>query len=575
MKKRSIAAVFFTMVLGMTTCVGLADDEMFTDRDRKSEYNEAKSAYIQLNGDSAVCDSDAVSISGSTVTILDEGTYIFSGSLENGMIIVNADEKDKPQIVLDGVSIHSESSAALYILEGDKVIVTLAEGTENTLSSGESFIAIDENEIDAAVFSKQDLTFNGSGSLTVTSPAGHGIVSKDDLVLTGGTYKVTSASHGLDANDSIRIDGAELEIISGKDGLHAENNDDAELGFVYIENGTFIIEAEGDGISAGAYMQIENGSFDIVSGGGSENAEQQTSDYWGGFGGRMGGGMKGGGTRGGMDSSNNQTQSEDESTDGSTSIKGIKANGNLVINNGTFLLDTADDAIHSNASVTINGGSFEIASGDDAVHAEETLTVSDGTIKVTESYEGLEGLHIEISGGVMELVSSDDGLNAAGGTDQSGFGGMRGNDMFGGTSNGSIVISGGSIFMNASGDGIDSNGTLEISGGEIKIYGPTSGDTAVLDYDTTAVITGGTFVGTGSYMMAQTFSSSEQGVIALSVGNQAAGTKVTLTDKEGNVLIEAEPNLSYAITILSCPEMVSGETYTVTVGTASGDFTAN
>ena len=181
------------------------------------------------------------------------------------MLVVDAPDTAKVQLVFDGVPITSRTSAALYVLEADKVFLTLAEGTENALSNGGEFVAVDDNNIDAALFSKQDLTLNGAGSLTVTSPAGHGVVCKDDLVITGGTYTVYAASHGIDANDSVRIADGLLTLDAGKDGIHAENNDDASLGYVYISGGTLRIEAEGDGVSAGSTMQLEGGSLDTVS----------------------------------------------------------------------------------------------------------------------------------------------------------------------------------------------------------------------------------------------------------------------------------------------------------------------
>ncbi len=553
-----------------------ADEDMFTDRDGKIEYDESKTVSVQLNGDSATSSSNSVKISGSTVTITEEATYVISGTLTDGMIIVNAEDTAKLQIVLNGVDITSKTSAALYILEADKVFVTLADGKTNTLANGGSFTAIDENNIDAAVFSKQDLTFNGSGSLMVISPAAHGIVCKDDLVFTGGTYTVNSASHGLDANDSVRISySTKLTIDAGKDGIHCENTDDASLGFIYISNGTFNIEAEGDGIAASAYVQIENGTFDLIIGGGSENGSKEHSDNFGGF---MGGGH-GGGRPGEMRPGGSQgsTTTIDES---STSMKGIKATNSLLISGGTFKIDSADDSVHSDVSVTINGGAFEIASGDDAIHAEENLTITAGTFNITESYEGLEALNIKVMGGDIKLVASDDGLNAAGGTDSSGTTGGR-DGMFGGgfggmsSGNGSIVISGGNLYVKASGDGIDANGTITISGGYTIVTGPTQGDTATLDYDRSATITGGTFIGTGAQGMAQTFSDSKQGVVAVSVGNQSAGTNITLKDKSGNTIIEYAPELSFAVVILSSPDIVSGETYTITVGSELGEFEAN
>lgn len=553
------------------------DADMFTDRDSRVEYDASKAVTIKLNGTTATASSNSVKISGSTVTITEEATYVISGTLSDGMIVVNAPETAKLQLVFNGINITKSTSAALYIIEADKVFVTLADGTENILANGGSFTAIDENNIDGAVYSKQDLTFNGTGSLTVTSPAGHGIVCKDDLVITGGTYTVNSSSHGVDANDSVRIVNATLNIDAGKDAIHAENTDDASLGFVYIASGTITAEAEGDGIAAGAYLQIEGGNFDLLVGGGAENGTKASSGNYGGF---MGGG------HGGMRPSGNQGSTTTTTTD-TVSMKGLKAANSILISDGTFKIDSADDSIHSDVSVTINGGTFEIASGDDALHAEETLTVTAGKFNITESYEGLEALNIKVMGGDIKLVASDDGLNAAGGTDSSGttggrdgmFGGGKGGigGGFGGMSsgNGSIVISGGNLYINSSGDGLDANGTLEITGGYTVVVGPTQGDTATLDYDKSGIITGGTFIGTGASGMAQTFSDSKQGVVAVSVGNQSAGTKILLKDKSGNTIIEHTPELNFAVVILSSPDIKKSETYTVTVGSESGEFEAN
>ena len=369
--------------------------------------------------------------------------------------------------------------------------------------------------------------------------------------------------------------------------IHCENSDDAAKGFVYISGGTIKAEAEGDGIAASAYMQIESGTIDLLVGGGSENGSKAHSDHFGGF---MGGGP-GGGRPGGMGPGNSQTTETDEN---STSMKGLKAANSMLISGGNITINSADDAIHSDVSLTINGGIFTIASGDDAIQAEDTLTVTAGKIDISESYEGFEALHIDVRGGDIKLVASDDGLNAAGGTDQSGTEGGR-DGMFGGgpggtgggrpggrgfggmsgNSNGSIKISGGNLYINSSGDGMDANGTLEISGGYTVVVGPTQGDTATLDYDKSGMIIGGTFIGTGASGMAQSFSDSDQGVIALQVGNQSAGTQIILKDKNGNTVLTHTPELNFAVVILSSPELVKGESYTITVGTQSGDFEAS
>ncbi|MBO5269685.1 MAG: carbohydrate-binding domain-containing protein, partial [Clostridia bacterium] len=339
--------------------------EMFTERDGDASYDGAD-VRIALLGDTATATSDAVRIDGARVTVTAEATYYVTGTLNSGQIIVDASESAKVRIILDGVTVTSDASAALYARECDKLFVTLAENSENILASGSTFTPIDENDVDAAVFSKSDLTLNGTGSLFVSSPAGHGIVCKDDLVFTGGSYQITAASHGIDANDSVRIRDVQLSVTAGKDALHAENNDDASLGFVYIASGTFDLSAAGDGVSAGAHLQIENGAFTVTAGGGTANA--------GGFG--------------------------SSSASADTSAKALKGQTGVRIANGTFTLDSADDAVHSNGSVTVSGGEFDII----------------------KSYEGLEGLHVAITGGKIRLVARDDGVNAAGGKDGSGMG---------------------------------------------------------------------------------------------------------------------------------------------------------
>ena len=588
--KRSIA-LFLSLLLILTACgsqdqpttaptaqptsaptgSAVEKDDLFSDRDQDTTVTTEPDMSITFLGSSIETTAPGVRISGTTVTITRAGTYTLTGTLNSGMVIVDATKDEKIQLVLNNVSITSPTSAAIYVRQADKVFLTTAEGSENHLSNGGSFEAIDENSIDAVIFSKDDLTLNGSGTLTIESPAGHGIVSKDELTITSGTFSITTASHGMTGKDSVAIDGGSFTIDAGKDGIQADHDEDAALGFVYIIGGTFDITASGDGISASSALQIDGGSFTILSGGGSKNGEAHSSQGWGGMGGGPGG-------RPGGRSSETTTNN----TDDSTSMKGLKAGTELIVNGGTFTLDCADDAVHSNGNLTVTNGIFDVKTGDDGFHAEENLTVSGGTITVTESYEGLEALHILVSGGSIRLTASDDGLNAAGGADQSGMGGR--DQMFGrpggwggmGAGNGSITISGGDLYVNASGDGIDANGTLEITGGYTVVVGPTRGDTATLDYDVSAVISGGTFIGTGASGMAQTFSNSQnQGVLAVQVGSAQAGTQITLTDSNGNLLIDHTPELSFNVVIISNPDIQKGERYTLTVGSNSDSFEAH
>lgn len=264
---------------------------LFSDRDLDGSYDESAAVHIQLEGETAVCDSDAVSIDGSRITLLDEGTYLVSGALTDGQIVVDAGDTDKVQIVLAGASLTCADSAAIYSKSADKVFLTLAEGTENTLTNGGSYTAIDKNNIDSVVFSKTDLTLNGSGSLTIDAQAGHGVVSKDELTITGGSYTVTAAEHGMTGKDSLAVAGGDFTIISGKDGLHAENADDSALGFLYVADGTFTITAQGDAVSASGALQVDGGTFDLTTGGGSASVTMTTGDSFapGGMGGGPGG----------------------------------------------------------------------------------------------------------------------------------------------------------------------------------------------------------------------------------------------------------------------------------------------
>ncbi len=525
------------------------NSEMFTDRDMEVGYDEATSIKIQLDDNNITSSSDSVSISGNTVTIKEEGTYILNGSLSDGMVMVDASDTAKIQIVLNGVDITSKTSAALYVKEADKVFVTTAKDSKNSLRNGGTYIAIDDNNIDAVIFSKSDLTLNGTGSLTIDADAGHGIVSKDDLVLTSGTYEINAASHGFSGKDSVRIANGTYTITSVKDGIHAENADDESLGFVYIADGKFTITADGDGISAENYVLMEDGEYTIEAGGGSENSKIQHVDSFG---------------PGAWETT--------EASSDTTSMKAIKATSDVTINNGTYTIDAADDGIRSNQNVTIAGGIYQIKTADDGMHADETLTISDGNIDITESYEGLEGLNIKVSGGTITLVSSDDGINAAGGNDNSGFRGFQSETSS--VSSGSISITGGTLKLVIEGDGIDSNGDITICGGEIYVNGPANGGNASLDYDSEAKITGGIFVAAGPSEMALNFStSSTQGAMLATVSNQTAGTAITLKDASVNTLISWEAESDFSSVLISLPELEEGSTYTLETGSSSTEIT--
>lgn len=494
--------------------------EMFSDRDLHWEYeNRGNLIPITLHNDSAECADESVSISGGTVTVTEAGVYILSGTLDNGSIIVDAQNTDKVQLVLNGAEISSENYAAIYVKQADKVFVTTADGSENCLSNGGSFSKRDDSKVDGAVFAKDDITFNGSGSLSISSPAGHGIVCNDELTVSGGSYTVNVGGQGLKAKDGILICASRLDIKAGKDGIHAEAND-ADKGLVYIDSGVFNIEADSDGISASSTVTVSSGSLNISC------------------------------------------------SDPSKSGKGIKAVEKIVLSGGALNVVSVDDCIHSNSDIEISGGSVSLCSEDDGIHADNAVTISDGNLYVNECYEGVEGKTIEILGGEIKIRSSDDGLNAAGGYDGSGFMGPRGADQFAETEDEChINISGGNVYLNADGDGIDSNGSLNISGGSIFISGPTDRNNCAIDYERTGIITGGTLVAAGSAQMAMNFGEqSAQCSMLINTGTQRGGSVVALKDKDANVIVDYIPEKDYSCVLISAPELRTGESYILTAG---------
>lgn len=618
-RRKKLLALFFAMALSMTAVAGctgtksstgnidsqetetdteeievqsitgtFSSADMFTERDLAGTYEESGAVYVTLSDDGITGETDGVVINGQTVTITAEGTYIFSGTLSEGQIVVDADNA-KVQIAFDNVDITCASSAAVYVKSAEKVFVTLAEGSQNTLRNTDEYVAIDDNNIDAVIFAKSDLTLNGTGSLTIVSAEGHGIVSKDDLKITGGTYDITAAGHALSGKDSVRIADGTFILTAEKDGIHAENADDEEKGYIYIADGDFTITSDGDGMDASNIVQIEDGTFDITAGGGAANSQKtHESDM-------PGGGMSQNIERPDGESMpqmgekpDGENMPQDTTTDESgTSTKGIKAGGGMYLNGGTYQINSADDSIHSNANITIADGTYTLATGDDGVHADDALTVNGGTITVTESYEGLEGLTVTINDGTIDITARDDGINAAGSTDQSGFGTFG--DHFKGMDSADdeteettdnemwMELNGGYIHILAGGDGVDSNGDLTINGGEIYIDGPSDNGNSAIDYGdrSSAYMNGGTLVAIGSSGMAEGMSdSSKQEVLMVKLGEQMEAGDVELTDSEGNVIVSYTALKSYDCVIISTAEVESGATYTLTTSGTTTEVTA-
>ena len=528
--------------------------DIVTDRDLEGTWEEDGATKISLSDDGCAVDGAGAVADGTTVTITAGGTYVLTGQMSAGQVVVNADG-EKVQLVLDGVSVTSTDSAAILVRAAKKVWLTLADGTQNKLATSGSFAEDDEYSIDGAVWCKSDLTINGTGALTVSSAEGHGIVCKDELALVSGGVEVEAARHAVQAQDAACVVAGTWSLTAGTDGIHCGDDDDAEKGSVLIVGGTVSIDAASDGVDAANVLEVD-------------------------------------------------------------------------------------------------GGEVTVSAGDDGLHSERALQVDGGTVTVSKSYEGLEGSTVTVNGGVIDVTSSDDGVNAAGdptgdssaeATDVGASGpeaaaGQPEDPMGGGqapagdgrapedadaqapTSTGQVpagsggqvpadaggqvpadaggqapedaggqapgaggdmdydstaqvTINGGKLTIQAGGDGIDSNGDLTVTGGEAYVFGPASDGDGSLDFAGTGTITGGVVMCAGSSGMAQNFGdASTQGSMLVSASGQA-GDAIQLVDEDENVVASCEARTSYSCVLVSAPGVESGKTYTLTCGDASSEIT--
>lgn len=509
---------------------------------------EDTTAEPDLSAAVSIALSDTVGESGSgfslkdgILTVTDGGVYVLSGSLSDGRILVNAPKKDVV-LVMNGVDVTCSYGAPLYIYKSSGTTVYLNAGTENKLTDGSSYTfadalsSADAEEPNACLYSKSDLVLAGEGKLTVQANYRNGITGKDTLRIENAELVVTAANNGINGKDFCVIQNAEITVNAVGDAIRSTNDSDSTLGYIIVSDSTLVLDAGEDGIQAETALVMRGGSCRIRSGGGST-----------------------------------------KTLSANASAKGLKAGSAIRLLSGTYVLDCCDDAVHSNGSVEIRDGSYTITTGDDGVHADETAEIFGGEIVIEDSYEGVEGANVSISGGTLHITAADDGINAAGGADQSGFGGrpgFPGGDNFGTSSKSySIEISGGVVYVNAAGDGLDSNGSLTVSGGEVYVSGPTDNGNGALDFDGTGTITGGIVVAVGSSGMAQNFgTNSTQGSILLSFSSYST-EPVVVTDGEGNVLASYTPEKRYNCVVVSAPGLVAGGTYTVSAGGKSQSVT--
>ncbi|WP_255472965.1 carbohydrate-binding domain-containing protein [Planomicrobium sp. CPCC 101079] len=532
---------------------------------------------ITLNGTEAdFAASAAVIFEDNTLTIKAGGTYVISGNLDNGQIIIDSEDKNTVRLVLDGVEISSSDTAAINVVNAEKTVISLEEGTENILSDGEQYVYEDSDtdEPNAAIFSKADLTINGTGRLVVNGNYNNGITSKDELKITGGDIQINAVDDGLMGRDIVAVKDGTIAIKSGGDGIKSSNDEDTTKGNIALEGGEFSIDSEGDGIQSIASLYITNGTYTIAAGGGSPETIA---------------------TSGGMMRSPQEEAETTEET-ASDSTKGIKAATNLTVSGGTFDIDSLDDAIHSDGDVTISGGEWTVATGDDGIHANNVALIAGGNIEVAKSNEALEADNITVEDGTLVLTATDDGINVSGGSEMMPGGMARETEAAESSTTdeaetteeteadaaaseeleSKLTINGGFVSVNAAGDGLDSNGSIEINGGTVLVDGPTESMNGSLDYDGTLMMEGGLLIAAGSAGMLQAAAeeSAQSSIVMTFPEMQAAGTLVHIEDSEGNEVATFAPAKEFQAIFISSPDLAADASYTLsTGGTSSGTDT--
>ena len=425
-----------------------------------SDYTTANATLVTLTDSSATAKGKytGYEIDGTDVSITAAGTYVFSGDCDNGSITVKKGVTGVT-IVLNGLTLTNDDSAAITLNKTAEASLIAAAGTTNTVADTEG--SSDENAA-VKVKSGAALAIGGTGTLTVDGNAKNGIKGAADAVITvaEGKLNINAANDGLSCDDALNITGGTLNITAGGDAVKAspdtgdtENPDMTSLGNVTISGGTLTLNATEDGIQADGDLTISGGTFHVKTNGGHTTAL----------------------------------------TDDSASCKGFKAGKTLTVTGGTLTVDSADDALHADTDVTIAGGTLTLATGDDGVHADNDLVIgtkgasstSTPRINITASYEGLEGTTVTVYSGDIDVAASDDGVNAANSTL-----GER-SDKY------AINIAGGDLYIDAGSDGLDSNNDINITGGKVEVYGADAMMDAAIDYDGTFTLSGGTLFGAG------------------------------------------------------------------------------
>lgn len=542
--------------------------EWATEPVEGSAPEEVVDATVEFSEDEITVDQGGtdtgIKVQGTVLTIQKAGIYQIKGSLEDGQVVIDTQDEDTVKLILNGVKITNSDSAAVYVASAPKkVTLHIQKGSVNIVEDGADYAqdVVKEDEIKAAIFSKDDLKISGSGELYVTGNYNKGIYSKDDLEIKNAEVYVSAVDDAIRGKDSLTVESAYIYVEAGGDGLRTSNEAEEEKGQIAISDSEIYLTVSGDCVQAISELTVTNSTGVLNSGGGAKEAETKTGQP--GSGDR--GDRKGSEDKKDTDNTSAEDDGSEDSEDTTVSTKGMKAGTTLTLNGGNYTFDCKDDAIHCNDTVTVQNGTLYIAAGDDGIHADNVLTVENGNLAISQCYEGLEAQKIYYKGGTTRITAGDDGVNAAGGKDGSGMQGP-GENPFEIDDDALIEISGGYLVVDASGDGLDSNGMLAMTGGTAIVYGPTNDGNGALDYNGDFEVSGdATLLAVGSSGMAQGITESEYGNLAFTC-QVGADTIMSIQDSEGNIIFSFEAPKKYSCVVFTSPQIKSGEEYVVYTG---------
>ena len=567
---------------GASTTAGVDVDLTgdYSDKALDAEWSENDAdAVISFDNNAVDVTGSGASVSGTTVTISDKGTYVIKGTLSDGQIIVDNEDDENVRLILDGVDITCSTDSAIKALNAKNVYITLADGTTNTVTdsraasddtdsnTGSDDAGSNDSDVtDAAIYAECDLIINGSGTLNVNGNYNDGIKSKDDLQIISGTINVDAYDDGIIGKDLVSVKDGTITVTCGDDAVKSSEDEDSTKGYIVVDGGSFNLSSDsGHGFNAVFAFVMNDGTVNITKcneGIQSLNIIQNGGDI----------------TINAADDGVNVSDKRASADTGSTATTDTADTGSA---------DTADASAAQTGDAAVTDAIADSADSSDSSATADYMAFGKGSGRGSISGNNMPqmGHGPQMSGGQQGSVSGDSAGGMMGGNggpggsgDNGGPGGNGGGNMGGTMENvdGCLVINGGTLTVTASGDGLDSNGDILINGGTVTVIGPTGdGDTAI-DKNGVWEQDGGTVYAQSSSGMVEAVDADiSSGCYVSTVFSSAvaAGTEITVTDSDGNKVMNFTSKESVPFVYFSSPDLKEGAAYTITAGDQSAEVT--